>query len=56
MRLCPKCELPLVWSVQRERIWCCVYGDHAGTHHRAVLVIAEHDRLAERAKRLRVVA
>jgi hypothetical protein len=25
---CKTCALPLVWSDDQRRTWCCVWGDH----------------------------
>lgn len=25
---CPVCSMPLVWSVDREQMWCSVWGTH----------------------------
>lgn len=27
---CPTCDNPMVWSTDRNRLWCAVYGDHRG--------------------------
>ena len=45
---CPTCDYPMVWSTDRERMWCSVYGDHFSprplfTPHPVVATIIEHE-------------
>ena len=43
---CPTCGLPMVWSTDRERTWCAVYGDHlVHLHgkHPAIGLILQHE-------------
>lgn len=29
---CPTCDMPMIWSDSRERMWCSIYGDHREQH------------------------
>jgi hypothetical protein len=40
---CPVCELPMVWSDARQRMWCAVYGDHPIVRHPVLRVVSDLD-------------
>lgn len=43
---CDRCGNPTVWSLDHERRWCSVYGDHRvdpARWHPAVLAVLDRD-------------
>lgn len=41
MRVCAVCGLPMVWSTDRNRQVCAVYGDHPGPTPGALMLAAD---------------